>query len=247
MRKTTFFFLLLLPVIASAQQFTKAFVPGDTISRQGNGYLARNIQFQLDKTELIPGSTSALDSIANFLRKNDSLVIEIGVHGSTRNSLTRCNQLTQGRARSIADYLIEKGASPLHLSPKGYGQTHLLFTDAQIQKTQDMELRHLMNRRNRRVEFVILRGQNTLTDSGFTNKTEAKNKLVNGMKEGRWVEYFHHDVEYSGAATETDKATFYLLTFYKHGNPSGIQRKYDMGGMLMLETPYDESGKEIKH
>jgi hypothetical protein len=25
-------------------------------------------------------------------------------------------------------------------------------------------------------------------DSGFTNKAEAKNEMVNGMKEGKWVE-----------------------------------------------------------
>ncbi|HTB30831.1 MAG TPA: hypothetical protein VK808_02330, partial [Bacteroidia bacterium] len=26
-------------------------------------------------------------------------------------------------------------------------------------------------------------------DSGFTNKAEAKNLMVNGLKEGKWVEY----------------------------------------------------------
>jgi hypothetical protein len=26
-------------------------------------------------------------------------------------------------------------------------------------------------------------------DSGFTNKAEAKNLIVNGLKEGKWIEY----------------------------------------------------------
>jgi len=33
-------------------------------------------------------------------------------------------------------------------------------------------------------------GQSDYPDSGFTNKLEAKNQLVNGLKEGKWVEIF---------------------------------------------------------
>ncbi len=150
-------FMLLVPVLASAQHFTKVYTEGDTLSRQGNGYLARNIQFQLDKAILLPEAISTLDSIAVFLTKNDSLVIEIGVHGSTHNPATACNQLTQGRAKCIADYLIAKGIDPHRLDPKGYGQKRLLYTDAQIQKAKTPEEKEFLNRRNRRVEFVILK------------------------------------------------------------------------------------------
>ena len=27
-------------------------------------------------------------------------------------------------------------------------------------------------------------------DSGFTNKAEATNQMVNGLKEGKWLQYF---------------------------------------------------------
>jgi len=243
MKRLTQLLLLIAPLFCSAQKFTKVYAAGDTLSRKGNGYLARNIQFQLDKAILISPTNPVLDSIAVFLTKNDSLVIEIGVHGSTRNPATACNQLTQGRAKSIADYLSAKGIDPQRLHPKGYGQTHLLYSDAQIKKTQDPELSHLMNQRNRRVEFIILKGQMVYSDSSFTHKSEARNRLVNGIKEGRWVEYYHHDVEYTGIERDSSKASFYVLTFYKHGQPYGVQRQYDRGGLLMFETPFSDSGK----
>jgi antitoxin component YwqK of YwqJK toxin-antitoxin module len=242
-RTSVFTFLCcLVSLVASAQHFTKIYAEGDSITRHGNGYLSRNIRFQLDKTDLIPDSNASLDSIASFLKQNDSLIVEIGVHGSTRNSVPVCVQLTRGRALSISSYLTTKGVHPQHLISKGYGQTRLLYTDAQIQKVKNPEQKELLNRRNRRVEFILVRGQKANTDSGFMQKREAQNKLINGIKEGRWVEYYHHDVEYTGIEMDTSKASFYVLTFYKHGHPFGMQRKFDKGGMIMLETPYSDSG-----
>jgi outer membrane protein OmpA-like peptidoglycan-associated protein len=143
--------------IMSAQHFTSIYSPSDTISKHGDGYLARTIQFKLDKAELIQTPNATLDSMAVFLQKQDSLVIEIGVNGSTHNAAAQCNQLTQARAKAIAEYLTAKGINQQRLVPKGYGQHHLLYTDAQLQKVKDINTRELMNQRNRRVEFVILR------------------------------------------------------------------------------------------
>jgi len=30
---------------------------------------------------------------------------------------------------------------------------------------------------------------NNITEQGFTNKAEAKNEKINGLKEGKWIEY----------------------------------------------------------
>ncbi|HXC06120.1 MAG TPA: OmpA family protein [Bacteroidia bacterium] len=148
---------LLCSVFIQAQHFASIYSPSDTISKHGDGYLARTIQFKLDKAELIQTPNTTLDSIAVFMQKQDSLVIEIGVHGSTHNAAAQCNQLTQARAKAISEYLITKGINPTRMVVKGYGQHQLIYTDAQIQKVKDSETKELMNRRNRRVEFVILR------------------------------------------------------------------------------------------
>lgn len=39
----------------------------------------------------------------------------------------------------------------------------------------------------------------TPPDSGFTNKAEAKNLMVNGLKEGKWIEYYDTDLNLSGS------------------------------------------------
>jgi antitoxin component YwqK of YwqJK toxin-antitoxin module len=68
-------------------------------------------------------------------------------------------------------------------------------------------------------------------NSGFTNKAEAKNQMVNGVKEGKWMEnapFF---------------ADFYLLTIYKAGKPFGIQREYYPSGKLYIQSTYRKGKK----
>jgi antitoxin component YwqK of YwqJK toxin-antitoxin module len=74
------------------------------------------------------------------------------------------------------------------------------------------------------------------TDSlGFTNKAEAKNLLVNGLKEGKWVEYINEDDE---ASSEDSTKQFYCLFIYKAGKPVGLVRSYFKNGKLKGVTPF---------
>ncbi|HXC06893.1 MAG TPA: OmpA family protein [Bacteroidia bacterium] len=152
--RTTVFCLLSSAGIY-AQVFTKAYAQGDTIIRQGDSYVARTVSFQLDKAVLLPDPNTTLDSIAVFLIRHDSLVLEIGVHGSTHNVATDCARITQARAKTIYDYLVAKGVQPQRMVPKGYGQKQLLYSDAEIKK-QNTHDQGWMNQRNRRVEFRIM-------------------------------------------------------------------------------------------
>ncbi len=85
-------------------------------------------------------------------------------------------------------------------------------------------------------------------DSGFTHKSEAKNKIVNGLKEGKWLEYLD---ETETVITDTTKITdtgivakYYRLTIYKAGKHFGIVRYYykysDGEEILFREIPYSE-------
>lgn len=89
-------------------------------------------------------------------------------------------------------------------------------------------------------------GQQNYPDSGFTNKAEAKNLIVNGKKEGKWLEYF--DFTNKGECFETkdtNHAWFYRLTVYNAGIPNGIVREYLNGGEHLLrdEVTYNEGIK----
>jgi antitoxin component YwqK of YwqJK toxin-antitoxin module len=83
-------------------------------------------------------------------------------------------------------------------------------------------------------------------EPGFEDKYEAKNQLVNGVKEGKWVEYFD---SLEKPAKDTN-APYYKLIQYKAGMPVGIVRLYDKGGILNSETPYKDgkaNGIEIQY
>jgi antitoxin component YwqK of YwqJK toxin-antitoxin module len=75
-------------------------------------------------------------------------------------------------------------------------------------------------------------------DSGFTHKAEAKNLMVNGLKEGKWIEYLDNNKH----IIKTGEAHYYRLIVYKAGKPRGIVREYagsiDGKGCLVLEVPY---------
>jgi antitoxin component YwqK of YwqJK toxin-antitoxin module len=78
-----------------------------------------------------------------------------------------------------------------------------------------------------------------LAGSGFTNKAEAKNQLVNGLKEGKWFEYLDTTsvVEYDTVVSDTN-APYYRLGIYHAGKLSGIVRGYYKSGKLLFETHY---------
>lgn len=82
------------------------------------------------------------------------------------------------------------------------------------------------------VLFTVSAWAQDYPDSGFTNKAEAKNLTVNGLKEGKWVE---------NADTNKDLVYVmnpYKLIVYKKGKPFGIVRLYDRNWNLVTEIPY---------
>jgi antitoxin component YwqK of YwqJK toxin-antitoxin module len=79
------------------------------------------------------------------------------------------------------------------------------------------------------IPFVV-----TAQDDGFTNKAEARNQIVNGLKEGKWVEYTD---SLSKPTTDTS-APIYSLTVYKADIPDGIVRIYNRGGQIKFKRRY---------
>ena len=81
-------------------------------------------------------------------------------------------------------------------------------------------------------------GQN-YPDSGFRNKAEAKNLMVNGKKDGKWFEY--HLRRYEGIFTDGDTTRrYYTLTVFKGGDRYGIERWYYISGKLEGEIPFKD-------
>jgi len=87
--------------------------------------------------------------------------------------------------------------------------------------------------------FIILAiaavvGVYNRTTENFINKAEAKNEMKDSLKVGKWVEYMDSSFD----VIPDTNAPFYKLTFYKKGQPFGIQRWYFKNGKLRGEYPY---------
>src|ERR1700722_2198371 len=83
--------------------------------------------------------------------------------------------------------------------------------------------------------YCLLLVVSLFAQDGFTDKNEARNKTVNGLKEGKWIEY----TDSTGTKITLDKnAPGYILSIYKAGKREGMARGYQNTGNLSTEIPY---------
>lgn len=76
--------------------------------------------------------------------------------------------------------------------------------------------------------------------SGFTNKAEAKNLTVKGIKEGKWIDY---EIRHYGASNVPDTFS-YALNIYKAGVLNGTSREFNYKSRkLSHETQYKDGKK----
>ena len=115
------------------------------------------VQYDLGKYTLRPESKDSLNFLYQTLIDNPTIVIELSAHTDSRGSDESNMTLSQNRAKSCVDYLIEKGIDPARMVPKGYGETRLLVTDADIAKFPTNEEREAGHQKNRRTVFSVLR------------------------------------------------------------------------------------------
>lgn len=116
-----------------------------------------NINFSTNSAELSSESFPELNRVVQLIADNPNLVIEIAAHSDNVGSSNFNLLLSERRAQSVANYLLENGVSPEQLIAKGYG-----LTQPMVPNTTE-ENRAL----NRRVEFRIV---NVLDDQEETNQ-----------------------------------------------------------------------------
>ncbi|MDD2961948.1 MAG: OmpA family protein [Muribaculaceae bacterium] len=85
--------------------------------------VVENIFYDFDKATLRPESKASLDTIAQMLRDNPNVAIEMASHTDRIGSNEYNNSLSQRRAKSVVDYLVSIGVKPDRLQPQGYGKT----------------------------------------------------------------------------------------------------------------------------
>jgi peptidoglycan-associated lipoprotein len=103
-----------------------------------------NIYFDLDKSNIKPQAAQVLDGLVALLKKYPYMEIEIGAHTDSRASDLYNLRLSNRRAASALEYLVEKGIDRKRLRSIGYGETRLLII---CPKNDCTEQEHATNRR----------------------------------------------------------------------------------------------------
>jgi outer membrane protein OmpA-like peptidoglycan-associated protein/tetratricopeptide (TPR) repeat protein len=82
-----------------------------------------NVFYEIDSWQLKNESASELNNLANLLSNNKEIIIEIGGFTDSTGSARYNLVLSEKRALSVVNYLIDKGISANRLRYKGYGNT----------------------------------------------------------------------------------------------------------------------------
>ena len=82
-----------------------------------------NIFYDYDRATLRPESKTALDELAQVLRDNPNVTIEMASHTDRHGSEAYNIDLSSRRAKSVIDYLISVGIEPERLQSQGYGKS----------------------------------------------------------------------------------------------------------------------------
>ncbi len=105
-----------------------------------------NIFFETSKATLKPESYPQLEQVLKFMNSNPTIRMEISGHTDNTGSLKLNTKLSQARAESVVEYLVEHGIDETKLDAMGYA-----FSQP-ISPNDTAEGRA----KNRRVEFKIL-------------------------------------------------------------------------------------------
>jgi outer membrane protein OmpA-like peptidoglycan-associated protein len=114
--------------------------------KKGSIITIERLYFESDSASIPSECFAVLDEIHEFLVAHEDIIIEIGGHTNSIPRAEYCDRLSLERARSVANYLADKGIPKRRLFYKGYGKRKPIADDGTAEG----------KRKNQRVEIRIL-------------------------------------------------------------------------------------------
>nr|WP_319400950.1 OmpA family protein [uncultured Carboxylicivirga sp.] len=109
------------------------------------------ILYDLGKWNIREDAATELDDMIQFLKDNPTIKIELGSHTDSRGSAKYNQTLSQKRAESAVQYMINRGIDANRIVAKGYGETRLKNRCADGVNCSEEE-----HQANRRSEVTII-------------------------------------------------------------------------------------------
>mgnify|MGYP002620326008 CR=1 FL=1 len=173
--------------------------------------LIDNIFYEFNKATLTPESTAALDKLVLLMNENPNITIELSSHCDYRGNDDYNERLSQRRAESVVNYLIEHGIAEDRLTAVGYGENSPKIVTKKIHEKLDFlsegdtltedyitklpeELQDTCNALNRRTEFRVLRTTYGITIDELLKETknndDNENPVQRKEEEDEFIDVF---------------------------------------------------------
>lgn len=117
----------------------------------GKKFVLENILYDLDKSNIRADAVPIMDRLVQIMRDNPTLKIELASHTDSRATHAYNIALSERRAKSAVNYLIERGIARSRMVAKGYGETVLVNRCADGVACTEEE-----HQKNRRTEITVL-------------------------------------------------------------------------------------------
>lgn len=140
---------------------------------EGARIVLRNIYFDTGSANLRDDSQQELDRLYDIMEKS-GLVIEIGGHTDNVGREETNESLSQARAESVMNYVINRGINAERIQAKGYGESEPIATNETEEGRQE----------NRRVEIKVLsnnyqrEGTGDVLDEGNIDLSQTQEEEV---------------------------------------------------------------------
>ena len=143
--------------LSKSTNFIKEYLLREVVTNED--YPMPLVQYEFAKADLVVNaecnSRDSLDYLVDLLERNPTFVISLEAHTDTRGGDRANDELSQRRAETCVNYLVERGIDRQRLQPTGRGETMPLVSDAEIAALATEEEREAAHQMNRRTVFRI--------------------------------------------------------------------------------------------
>ncbi|MGQ9842734.1 MAG: T9SS type B sorting domain-containing protein [Spirochaetota bacterium] len=117
------------------------------VTERGLKIRISNIEFAFDSSKLTGKAFPILNRVVEILNKYERYNVLIEGHTDDIGEEQYNLKLSEGRAKSVLDYLVSKGIDKKRLASRGMGETSPFLPNTSVEN----------KRRNRRVEFLLIK------------------------------------------------------------------------------------------
>ena len=139
--------------------------PDAKVERVGEGIVVEfndQILFGFDQSSLSSAAMTNLDKVVDVLKKYPDTDIEVQGHTDSKGAVRYNQDLSERRATSVSNYLLQQSVVSSRLTTKGFGENTPKYSNENVEgQTQ-----------NRRVEFLITANEKMKADA----REEAEKK-----------------------------------------------------------------------